>query len=174
EQSIVLLALPAQTIPIFLKNVQREVSSNNVKPAFVNLSSLVDTNNLQKEFPDFQIYGIKMVGHANYLYEHGDGIFLNETSIETKEFQDIRYLFEKIGRIFQENENIVKEINGLAIRNIIEACVKFEEEAKNYSSIYREKAMDTIFPNTMKLYREGSFDDFMLKVMEEMNLKYRE
>ena len=173
SQPIVLLTLPAEKIPIFLKNAQEEISSNSIPPIFVNLSSLVHTKELRNEFPYFQIYGIKMVGHADYLYEHGNGVFLTETPLNTENFQDIRYLFEKIGRLFEDNEDVVKKINGLAIRNIIEACVKFEDEAKGYSRVYREKAMESIFPNTMRLYKEGSFDGFMLKVMEEMNLKYK-
>jgi len=172
NQPIVLLALPAEAIHSFLKNIQDEVSSGDIQPIFVNLSSLVNTKELQNDFSDFRIYGVKMVGHADYLYEYGDGVFLTETSLDTEGFREIRILFEKIGRLFEDNEDIVREVNGLAIKNIIQACVTFEEETKNYASDYREKAMDTIFPNTMRLYREGSFDGFMLKVMDEMNLKY--
>jgi len=168
---IVLLALPAESIQTFLKNAQKEIPTDNVPPIFVNLSSLVDTEKLQNEFPDFQIYGVKMIGHADYLYEYGNGVFLTETSLDTKGFQDIRLMFEKIGRLFKDNEDVVRKVNGLAIKNIIQACVNFKEETKDYPSDYREKAMDTIFPNTMRLYREGSFDGFMLKIMDEMNLK---
>src|SRR5699024_1140829 len=172
NQPIVLLALPAEAIQTFFKNAQEEISSNDIQPTFVNLSSLVNTTELQNEFPYFQIYGVKMVGHADYLYEYGDGVFLTKTSLDTEEFQEIRFLFEKIGRLFEDNEDVVREVNGLAIKNIIQACVTFEEETKDYPSDYRDKAMDTIFPNTMRLYREGSFDGFMLKVMDEMNLKH--
>src|SRR5699024_6471112 len=154
---MVLLALPAEKISPFLKKAQGEVFSNNMKPTFVNLSSLVDTKELQNEFLDFQIYGVKMIGHADYLYKYGNGVFLTETSLDTEDFQEIRFLFEKIGRLFKDNEDVVKEVNGLAIKNIIQACVNFIEETKEYPSDYRKKAMDTIFPNTMRLYREGNF-----------------
>lgn len=172
NQPIVLLALPAEAIHPFLKNIKEEVSSRDTQPIFVNLSSLVNTKELQNNFPYLQLYGVKMVGHADYLYEYGEGVFLTETSLDTKEFQEVRYIFEKIGKLFEDNEDVVKEVNGLAIKNIIQACVNFEEETKDYPSDYREKAMDTIFPNTMRLYREGSFDGFMLKVMDEMNLRH--
>ena len=49
--------------------------------------------------------------------------------------------------------------------------MNFEKETKNYPNEYSEKAMDTIFPNTMRLYREGSFDGHMLSIMDEINLK---
>ena len=172
NQPIVLLALPAEVIQPFLKEAQEEVSPNDIKPTFVNLSSLVNTEELQDEFSDLRIYGVKMVGHADYLYEYGNGVFLTETFLNNQEFQQIRFIFEKIGRLFEDNENVVREVNGLAIKHIIQACVNFTEETKNYPNDYREKAMDTIFPNTMRLYREGSFDGFMLEIMDEMNLKH--
>ena len=171
NQPIVLLALPAEEIQSFLKNALKEISLNNVQPIFVNLSSLVDTKELQNKFSNLQIYGVKMVGHADYLYEYGDGVFLTETSFETEGFKIVRLMFEKIGKLFEDNEEVVRTVNGLAIKNIIQACVNFKEETKDYPSDYSEKAMDTIFPNTMRLYREGSFDGFMIKIMDEMNLR---
>lgn len=171
NQQVILLALPVEAIPTFLEKAEKKVSSKNYKPTFVNLSSLLNTKDLQKRFPSLLIFGVKMVGHADYLYEYGDGIFLTETSLNTKDFQKVRFLFERIGRLFEDNEDIVSEINGLAIKHIIQACVNFTEETKEYPSDYSEKAMDTIFPNTMRLYREGSFDGFMLKVMNEMKIK---
>lgn len=170
KQPIVLLALPAEAIQTFLRDSQKEISSNNVPPIFVNLSTLIDTKELKNEFPDFQIYGVKMVGHANYLYEYGDGVFLTETPLDTNKFQDIRLLFEKIGTVFEDNEDIVKKVNGLAVRMIIEACLNFEKETKNFPDEYSKKAMDTIFPNTMRLYRDRSFDSHMLSIMDEINL----
>ena len=172
NQPIVLLALPAEVIQTFLRKAQEEISTGDIQPTFVNLSSLVNTKELQNEFPYLQIYGVKMVGHADYLYEYGDGVFLTETSLDTEGFEKVHSIFDKIGRLFEDNEDVVRKVNGLAIKNIIQACATFEEETKDYPSDYREKAMDTIFPNTMRLYREGSFDGFMLKVMDEMNLKH--
>src|SRR5699024_1859010 len=171
NQPIILLALPADAIKTFLKKAQERIIIKDINPTFVNLSSLVNTEELQNEFSYCRIYGVKMVGHADYLYEYGDGVFLTETPLNTVEFRNVRLIFEKIGRLFEDDEDVVRKVNGLAIKNIIQACVTFEEETKGYPSDYREKAMDTIFPNTMRLYREGSFDGFMLKVMEEMNLK---
>src|SRR5699024_7151816 len=100
-----------EAIQTFLKNAQKEIFTNNGYPTFVNLSSLVNTKELQKEFSDFQIYGVKMVGHADYLYEYGDGVFLTETPLNTKGFQEVRFLFEKIGELFEDNENVVREVN---------------------------------------------------------------
>lgn len=171
KQPIVLLALPAEAIQTFLSEALKEINPDNEQPSFVNLSTLIDTKELQNEFPDFQIYGVKMVGHANYLSKHGDGVFLTETPLDAEEFQVIRLLFEKIGTLYEDNEEIVKKVNGLAVRNIIEACIKFEEETKNYPDDYKNKAMNTIFPNTMRLYREGSLDGFMLKIIDEINLR---
>jgi pyrroline-5-carboxylate reductase len=171
KQPIVLLALPAEAIQPFLKNAKKEILSSKItKPTFVNLSTLVDTKALQNEFSDFKIYGVKMVGHANYLYEHGDGVFVTETPLNTEGFQKIRFLFENIGILFEDNEDVVRKVNGLAVRKIIEACVNFKKETENYPDEYSEKAMDTIFPNTMRLYREGSFDGFMLKIIDGINL----
>src|SRR5699024_807494 len=121
--------------------------------------------------PDLEIYGVKMIGHANYLYEHGDGVFITETPLKTVGFQEVGHLFNSIGRLFEDNEDIVREVNGLAVRKIIEACVSFKNETEKYPNEYREKAMDTIFPNTMRLYREGSFDGFMLQIMDEIKLR---
>lgn len=171
KHKVVLLALPSEVIRSFLKEAQKEIASNVITPNFVNLSTLIDTKELQKEFPDLQIYGVKMVGHANYLYEHGDGVFITETPMDTEGFQSIRFLFEEIGKLFEDNEDIVREVNGLAVRTIIEACLQFKEETKDYRDEYSEKAMDTIFPNSMRLYREGDFDGFMLKIMEEIKEK---
>jgi len=165
----VLLALPAEAIQPFLKKAQKEISPNNTQPKFVSLSTLIDTKELQNEFSNFQIYGVKMIGHANYLYEHGEGVFVTETPLETEGFQEIQFLFEQVGTLFEDNEEVVREVNGLAVRKIIEACITFENETKNYPNEYSKKAMDTIFPNTMRLYREGSFDGFMLKIMDEIN-----
>src|SRR5699024_2083760 len=72
KQKVLLLALPSEAIRMFLQEAQIEIASNDITPNFVNLSTLIDTKKLQKEFPELQIYGVKMVGHANYLYEHGD------------------------------------------------------------------------------------------------------
>lgn len=170
KQPIVLLALPADEIKPFLRDAQKEVLPTNVSPVFVSLSTLIDTKELKNEFSNFQIYGVKMIGHANFLYEYGDGIFLTETQLDTKGFEEVRFLFEKIGELFEDNEDIVREINGLAVRRIIEACMNFEKETNNYPNKYSKKAMDTIFPNTMRLYRDGSFDGHMQSVMDEIKL----
>jgi len=169
KQPIVLLALPAEEIQSFLNNAQEEIIPNKVSPVFVNLSTLIDTKELINKFSDLQIYGVKMVGHANYLYEYGEGVFVTETPLDTEGFQEIRFLFEQIGTLFEDDEDEVRKINGLAVRRIIETCINFEKETKSFPDEYSEKAMDTIFPNTMRLYREGSFDGHMLKIMDEIN-----
>lgn len=171
KQPIVLLALPAEAIQAFLRKAQKEIPAKDLRPSFVNLSTLIDTNELQHEFPDLQIYGVKMIGHANYLYEHGEGVFVTETPLDTEEFQDIRFLFNKIGTLYEDNEDVVRNVNGLAVRMIIEACMNFEKETNNYPKEYSEKAMDTIFPNIMRLYRKDSYDGFMLKIIDEINIE---
>jgi len=168
NQEIVLLAIPAEAIRPFLKDAQKEITAGSMKPRFVNLSTLVSTKELNKEFSDLQIVGVKMVGHSKYLYEHGDGVFVTETPLNTKEFQPIRSLFEKIGTLYEDKEEVVREVNGQAVRKIVEACVQFQKETENYREEYREKAMDSIFPHSMKMYREGDLDGFMRKIIEEM------
>src|SRR5699024_462196 len=49
RQPTVLLALPAEAIYSFLRNAQREISSHKAQPIFINLSTLIDTKELQNE-----------------------------------------------------------------------------------------------------------------------------
>lgn len=171
EQPVVLLSLPAEKIKDFLERAEREISANHESPIFVNLSTLVQTKELQNQFSTLNVYGMKMIGHADYLYANGDGVFLTETDLENEAFQKVRVLFEKVGSLYKDDEEVVKKINGLAVQRIIETCISFEEETKDFPAVYSKKAMDTIFPNTMRLFREGSFDGFMLKIIEDMKKK---
>src|SRR5699024_5178409 len=132
KQPIVLLALPAEEIQTFLNSAQEEITPNKVSPIFVNLSTLIDTKELKNKFSNLQIYGVKMVGHANYLYEYGEGVFVTETPLNVEEFQEIRFLFEQIGTLFEDDEDQVRKINGLAVKRIIETCIDFEKETKSF------------------------------------------
>lgn len=163
---VILLALPAEAVQEFLKEAEKEIYNKNL--VFVNMSSIIKTEELKNEFPTLTIFGVKMLGHADYLYEHGNGIFITRTPLETKKFQEVKYLFTEVGKLYEDDESIVSELNGMAVKHIIQSCVNFENEAKLYPDIFKYKAMDTIFPNTLKLYRSSSFDGFMLKIMEEM------
>ncbi|SDJ13391.1 NAD(P)-binding domain-containing protein [Natribacillus halophilus] len=169
-QSTILLALPADGIIPFLKNAQKTIQ-NDVQPTFVNLSTLVDTKELQKEFPDLQIYGVKIIGHANDLYEHGEGLFVSEPPLDAEGFREVRFLFDKIGTLLEDKEDVVAEVNRLAVRKTLEACISFEKEAgaKNYPETYSKKAMDTIFPHIIEHYKEGTLEGFALQVLNEIN-----
>lgn len=168
KEPIVLLALPAEAIHSFLKDAQKELAKIKTRPIFVNLATLINTGELQEKFKDLEIFGVKMLGHADYLRDYGDGVFITNTSLEDKNFSNVRILFEKIGTLFEDDEGIVEELNGLAVRTIIEACMRFEKKTNQYPVEYQDKAMSTIFPNTMRLYRKKAFDGFMLKIMDDI------
>lgn len=109
EQPVVLLSLPAEKIKDFLERAEREISANHESPIFVNLSTLVQTKELQNQFSTLNVYGMKMIGHADYLYANGDGVFLTETDLENEAFQKVRVLFEKVGSLYKDDEEVVKK-----------------------------------------------------------------
>lgn len=171
NKSIVLLAIPAEAIYSFIEKAQKEIDKNNLKPTLVNLSTLIDTQKLRSDFPGLDIEGVKLLGHANHLYQFGNGMFITETSFSDPKFYAVKSLFQKIGEVYNDDEKIVEVLNRTAVRKIIEACIEFENETKNYPDKYCEHSMKTIFPNTMELYKSGNYDGFMVKVMTEISEK---
>ncbi|MFG6119961.1 NAD(P)-binding domain-containing protein [Thalassobacillus sp. B23F22_16] len=160
ELDIVLLALPADAIIPFLHH------HKNTETLFINMATSLMTEDIKNAFPDVHLAGLKFMGHATDLQEHGNGLFISEQTLP----DSLIGLFQKVGSIENDNEEVVINVNKLATYHAVKAAVEIEEqfEKKGLPAKYKERAWRSLAPEVIRSYSEGKLGHFGQEVVKEV------
>ena len=164
DLDIGILALPAKQIISFIKSIDQ--SSFSPKPIMINMATTVLTRDLEKEFPDLELYGVKFMGHAQDLFEHGEGLFITEKRLPKK----IEQLYIALGKVRTESESTLVEINKLATYHGLKAAIEIESIFldKNIPEDYINQALGSIVPEIIRGYRQGNYGHFAMEMIKQI------
>lgn len=106
------------------------------------------------------------MGHAQDLYEHGDGVFISETPLR----KEIEQLFTSLGEVRIESESTLIEINKLATYHAMKAAIEIESIflGKNIPADYINRALSSIVPEVIRGYRQGNYGHFAKEMIKEI------
>lgn len=164
DLDILILALPAKQIAPFIHSIAN--NSSATRPIMVNMATTVLTKELERELPAIQLYGVKFMGHAQDLFEHGDGLFITETPLP----KEIEQLFTSLGEVKIESEDTLAEINKLATYHAMKAAIEMEAVLldKKLPEAYINRALSSIAPEIIRGYRQGNFGHFAKEMIKEI------
>lgn len=162
---ILILALPAPNVIPFISHLYIK---ENTPPSttIINMATALDTKEVKAMFPSLNVLGVKYMGHAKDLMEHGNGLFITENTLP-KQIED---LFKYLGQIKIDHESCLTEVNKLATYLAIQAAIHIESEfaKKGYSPKYVNRALSSIAPEVIRGYCEGSLGHFASEIVKEI------
>ncbi|TLS37550.1 hypothetical protein [Pseudalkalibacillus caeni] len=167
---IFLLVLPASKIEEFFDSLlEQNLLLSNI--LFVNLATSKQTSELRQKYPDLKLMGMKFMGHAQDLLEHGKGLFITpERNNVGEKCLGVVNLFNKIGDVCYDDEAVVEKINRRATWYAIKASKELENSftAEGIKPIYITKAMDSVLPEVIRSYSKGNLGHFGNQIALEM------
>lgn len=168
DLDLLILALPANAIIPFITGLSQPDNTAH-SPCFINMATTLYTNEITKVFPSLSIFGLKYMGHARDLLEHGNGLFITETVIP----KQIEELFLYLGKIKRDSENCLAEVNKLATFYAVKMATKVENEfsKRGYPIEYVKRALTSISPEVIRSYSEGSMGHFAREIAKEIQQK---
>ncbi|MFG6113744.1 NAD(P)-binding domain-containing protein [Halobacillus sp. MO56] len=163
ELDVMLLALPANRIIPFLQE------RKNTDTLFINMATSLSTEEVRKELPDRKIAGLKFMGHAADLSEHGNGLFITEQQLPAALLNVFRY----VGEVKKDDEDVVINVNKMATYQAIKAAVEIELEfeRKNLPMEYKERALTSLAPEVIRSYSNGKLGHFGQEIAKEFKEK---
>ncbi|MET3696702.1 6-phosphogluconate dehydrogenase-like protein [Bacillus oleivorans] len=161
---ILLLALPAPNVIPFIS--QTYTKENPPSTKIINMATALDTKEIKSKFPSLNVLGVKYMGHARDLMEHGNGLFITEYTLP----EQIEDLFQFLGEIKNDHESCLTEVNKLATYLAVQAAINIESEfaKKGYSPEYVNRALTSIAPEVIRGYCEGSLGHFAKEIVKEI------
>ncbi|MBT2679295.1 hypothetical protein J7E38_09795 [Bacillus sp. ISL-35] len=167
ELDILILALPAGKMMPFMDSITIDGLSSSV--IFINMATALPTKIVYERFPDYNVYGIKYMGHSRDLLEKGNGLFITETNLPDQ----VRELYEPLGKIIKDQEERLVEINKLATYYAVKTAVEIEKEfsKKGYPPAYLKRALTSLAPEVIRSYSEGNLGHFGQEIVREIREK---
>jgi pyrroline-5-carboxylate reductase len=165
DQDLLILALPAAAILPFISNLKIHGNSDH-SPNFINMATTLHTSEITKAFPDLNVIGLKYMGHARDLLDHGKGLFISEITLPNK----VEALFSYLGNVKQDSENCLAEVNKLATFYAVKTAVEIENEfaKRGYPLEYVKRALTSISPEVIRSYSEGSLGHFAKEIAKKI------
>jgi pyrroline-5-carboxylate reductase len=165
DLDLLILALPATEIIPFITSLKIQGNSDH-SPYFINMATTLHTNEISKAFPNLNVIGIKYMGHARDLLEHGNGLFISENTLP----KIIEELFSNLGNVKQESENCLAEVNKLATFYAVKTAAEIENEfaRRGYPLEYVKRALTSISPEVIRSYSEGSLGHFAKEIAKKI------
>ena len=160
-----ILALSAKDIVPFISKLSSEsLMVSNLQ--FINMATALQTKQLKEQFPNYEILGIKYMGHAKDLLDNGNGLFISESKLPS----EIEILFNYLGKIVIDSEEILNEVNRVATYYAIKASMEIDTimTKKGLSSDYVERALTSLAPYIMRSYYEGNLGHFAKDIVKEI------
>ena len=121
-------------------------------------------------FPSLNVLGVKYMGHWKDLLEHGNGIFITETSLP----KQIEELFLFLGNVKIDSEDCLTQVNKLATYFAAKSAhIEIESEfaKRGFSPEYVKRALTSIAPEVIRSYNEGSLGHFAKKIVKQIQDK---
>lgn len=165
ELDVLILALPAATVIPFIANLSNNCQSSSTTP-IINMATALETKDVKTKFPDLNVHGVKYMGHAKDLEEHGKGLFITETPLP----QHIENLYHYLGQIKIDQERQLLEVNQLATYYAVKAALEIESEfsKKGLSPDYVKRALTSLAPEVIRGYCEGTLGHFAKEIVNEI------
>lgn len=168
ELHVLILALPAKdVIPFIAKSLF--ANHHLDQTSIVNMATSLNSLEVKNKFPSLIIIGVKYMGHGRDLLEHGNGLFITESALP----KHIEELFQYLGNVKVDSEDLLIQVNKLATYYAVKAAVEIENEfaKKEFPAEYLQRALTSIAPEVMRSYREGSLGHFAMEIVKELQLK---
>jgi pyrroline-5-carboxylate reductase len=165
QLDVLILALPAKNVIPFIISLGSEKKS----PTLINMATALDTKEVKANFPDLPILGVKYMGHARDLLERGNGLFITENPLPIK----IEALYQFIGQIKIDQENILSQVNKLATYYAVKAALEIETEfaKKGIPTDYVTRALTSLAPEVIRGYSEGTLGHFAHEIVNDLKGK---
>ncbi|SEA00826.1 NADP oxidoreductase coenzyme F420-dependent [Thalassobacillus cyri] len=163
QLDVMLLALPAKRIIPFIQE------RKDTDTLFINMATSLSTEEVRREFPDKKIAGLKFMGHAADLSEHGNGLFITEQQLPAALLNVFRY----VGEVKNDDEDVVIKVNKMATYQAIKAAVEIEKEfeRKHLPMEYKERALTSLAPEVIRSYSQGKLGHFGQEIAKEFKGK---
>ncbi|MGG1675286.1 NAD(P)-binding domain-containing protein [Neobacillus sp. NRS-1170] len=161
---VLILALPSMQVIPFISSLKIDVSTH-----FINMATALYTKEIKTSFPALNIHGVKFMGHWKDLLDHGNGLFITETTLPL----NIEDLYHCLGKIKLDREDCLTEVNKLATYYAIKAAIEIEKDfsGKGISSEYVKRALTSLAPEVMRSYSEGNLGHFAMDIVKEVQAK---
>lgn len=165
QLDVLILTLPAANVVPFISNLNSEKNSPS-SPILINMATALDTKEIKTKFPDLNVFGVKYMGHAKDLLEHGNGLFITENPLP----KDIEDLYQYLGQIKIDTENGLTEVNKLATYLAIKAAIDIEREfaKRGFPPEYVKRALTSLAPEVIRGYCEGNLGHFAQEIVKEI------
>jgi pyrroline-5-carboxylate reductase len=165
ELDVLILALPALTVIPFISNLHTDRKIPFSTP-IINMATALDTKDVKAKFPDLNILGVKYMGHARDLLEHGNGLFITETPLP----KHIEALYQYLGSIKIDQESLLSDVNKLATYYAVKAALEIEREFAKIGlpSDYVKRALTSLAPEVIRGYSEGTLGHFANEIVNEI------
>lgn len=160
-----ILALSAKDIIPFISKLSSEgLMGSNLQ--FINMATALQTKQLKVKFPNIRTFGIKYMGHAKDLLDNGNGLFITESKLPS----EIEILFQYLGKVVIDSEEILNEVNTVATYYAIKASMEIDSimTKKGLSTDYVQRALTSIAPYIMRSYYEGNLGHFAKEIVKEI------
>ncbi|WP_037986109.1 NAD(P)-binding domain-containing protein [Thalassobacillus devorans] len=160
---VMLLALPANRIIPFLQK------RKDTDTLFINMATSLSTDEVKRGLPEKKVAGLKFMGHATDLKEHGNGLFITGQQLPAALLNVFRY----IGEVKKDDEDVVINVNKMATYQAIKAAVEIEKEFErnNLPMDYKERALTSLAPEVIRSYSKGKLGHFGQEIAKEFKGK---
>jgi pyrroline-5-carboxylate reductase len=167
---ILILALPANEIIPFISDLNLH-SMPHCSPYVINMATNLSTKEIMSNFPFLNIFGVKYMGHARDLLEHGNGLFITELVLP----KIVDDLYQTIGKILIDSESCLKEVNKLATYFALKTALHLENEflARGLPPDYLKRALTSLVPEVIRSYSEGTLGHFAKEIVKEIQEENR-
>jgi pyrroline-5-carboxylate reductase len=161
---VLILALPAMEVMPFITRLVQSQSQHT--PVIINMATNLSTIELTAKFPELKIHGVKYMGHWKDLLEHGNGLFITESALPA----NIAALFQVLGKVKNDSENCLTEVNKLATYYALKTAINIETEfsKRGLSPEYLKRALTSLAPEVIRSYSEGSLGHFAKEIVKEI------
>ncbi len=168
KMDVLLLALPAMEVIPFITSLKIQSTSHH-SPYLINMATALHTNVITNGFPSLKVLGVKYMGHWKDLLEHGNGLFITETSLP----KQIEELFLFLGKVKIDSEDCLTQVNKLATYLAAKLAIEIETEfaKRGFSPEYVKRALTSIAPEVIRSYNEGSLGHFAKEIVKQIQDK---
>ncbi|MBB6444461.1 NAD(P)-binding domain-containing protein [Bacillus benzoevorans] len=167
EIDVLILALPATDVIPFITDL---TAKNNLlaKTYIINMATALNTIEIKNKFPLLNSVGVKYMGHARDLLEHGNGLFITESNLP----KQIEELFHPLGQIIIDSEETLIQVNRLATHYAVKAAIELKSEfvKRKFPLEYAQKALISIAPEVIRSYCEGNLGDFAKEIAKDIQM----
>lgn len=164
---VLILALSAKDVIPFLTHLTAN-KNLRMETYIINMATALNTIEIKNKFPSLNVVGVKYMGHARDLLEHGNGLFITEFSLP----KHIEELFQPLGQIIVDSEETLIQVNRLATYHAVKAAIelKSEFERRKFPSKYVQRALNSIVPEVIRSYCEGTLGHFGKEIAREIQM----